>query len=190
MFSGELFKVPSSGSISSCQPKMEKYELATHTVKVRRTGTLSEVLAIWDLQGIIYTEDLVLLCQSQFSRCVRYMHIYLALYLLQCSGTWYPYLQAHKLWLLCEMHQICFLVQKTDWEQNNQISHSSFVIWFIASFWYCCHWHQNSDEQPVWSGSLSTWLFEFNNSTMQKGNHFIKVKCSIIQILFLNDNKP
>ncbi|XP_013419289.1 uncharacterized protein LOC106179994 isoform X2 [Lingula anatina] len=28
-----------------------KYELATHTVKVRRTGTLLDVSALWDLQG-------------------------------------------------------------------------------------------------------------------------------------------
>ena len=29
----------------------EKYELATHTIKVRRTGALSDVMAIWDLPG-------------------------------------------------------------------------------------------------------------------------------------------
>ncbi|XP_041377251.1 uncharacterized protein LOC121389658 isoform X2 [Gigantopelta aegis] len=28
-----------------------KYELATHTVKVRRTGTLADVMALWELQG-------------------------------------------------------------------------------------------------------------------------------------------
>ncbi|KAK2170289.1 hypothetical protein LSH36_3g04007 [Paralvinella palmiformis] len=51
--SDDLFKVPSSSRLSSSsnQSKVEKYELATHTVKVRRTGTLSEVLAIWDLPG-------------------------------------------------------------------------------------------------------------------------------------------
>jgi len=27
------------------------YELATHTVKIRRTGTLTDVMAIWDLSG-------------------------------------------------------------------------------------------------------------------------------------------
>ncbi len=32
--------------------KMEKYELATHTVKVRRTGALADVQAIWDLPGL------------------------------------------------------------------------------------------------------------------------------------------
>ncbi len=31
--------------------KAEKYELATHTVKVRRTGALADVQAIWDLPG-------------------------------------------------------------------------------------------------------------------------------------------
>ncbi len=31
--------------------KYEKYELATHTVKIRRTGALSDVQAIWDLPG-------------------------------------------------------------------------------------------------------------------------------------------
>ncbi len=36
------------GSQSS---KLDKYELATHTVKVRRTGALSDVMAIWDLPG-------------------------------------------------------------------------------------------------------------------------------------------
>jgi len=30
------------------------YELATHTVKVRRTGALYDVMALWDLTGIIY----------------------------------------------------------------------------------------------------------------------------------------
>ncbi|KAK6192273.1 hypothetical protein SNE40_003771 [Patella caerulea] len=30
---------------------LPKYELATHTVKVRRTGTLADIMAIWDLQG-------------------------------------------------------------------------------------------------------------------------------------------
>ncbi|XP_046355984.1 serine/threonine-protein phosphatase with EF-hands pef-1-like isoform X1 [Haliotis rufescens] len=30
---------------------LPKYELATHTVKVRRTGTLADVMALWDLQG-------------------------------------------------------------------------------------------------------------------------------------------
>jgi len=27
------------------------YELATHTVKVRRTGALYDVMALWDLTG-------------------------------------------------------------------------------------------------------------------------------------------
>lgn len=38
-----------------------KYELATHAVKVRRTGALSDVKAIWDLAGkwILYINDSV-----------------------------------------------------------------------------------------------------------------------------------
>lgn len=44
-----VFKVPNP--FSSMLPKKDKYELATHTVKIRRTGMLSDVLAIWDLPG-------------------------------------------------------------------------------------------------------------------------------------------
>jgi len=36
----------------------DAYELATHTVKVRRTGALYDVMALWDLSGsfiIIYS---------------------------------------------------------------------------------------------------------------------------------------
>ncbi|XP_064612547.1 LOW QUALITY PROTEIN: uncharacterized protein LOC135476448 [Liolophura sinensis] len=54
----ETFKVPQKKSAPRSNstspvppPEEEKYVLATHTVKVRRTGTLSDVLAIWDLQG-------------------------------------------------------------------------------------------------------------------------------------------
>ncbi|CAI9741501.1 serine serine/threonine-protein phosphatase PP1 isozyme 1-like [Octopus vulgaris] len=41
---------------TSCNNKADplptkNYELATHTVKVRRTGTLADVMAIWDLEG-------------------------------------------------------------------------------------------------------------------------------------------
>lgn len=32
-------------------PAGKNYELATHTVKVRRTGTLADIMAIWDLEG-------------------------------------------------------------------------------------------------------------------------------------------
>ena len=49
-----MFKVPHSGSIVSHPAhKKEKYELATHTVKVRRTGVLADVMAIWDLPGVL-----------------------------------------------------------------------------------------------------------------------------------------
>ena len=39
---------PEDKTITSSEPS---YELATHTVKVRRTGTLADVSAIWDLSG-------------------------------------------------------------------------------------------------------------------------------------------
>ena len=47
-----LFKMPSPLlSASKVNAPTEKYELATHTVKVRRTGALSSVMALWDLPG-------------------------------------------------------------------------------------------------------------------------------------------
>lgn len=30
------------------------YDLATHTVKVKRTGVLADITAFWDLDGIIF----------------------------------------------------------------------------------------------------------------------------------------
>ena len=50
--SGELgvFKQP-EGRAPASQGKAPKYELATHTVRVRRTGSLAEVMALWDLEG-------------------------------------------------------------------------------------------------------------------------------------------
>lgn len=45
-----VFKVPGSQNLPH-SPKAENYELATHTVKVRRTGALADVMAIWDLPG-------------------------------------------------------------------------------------------------------------------------------------------
>ena len=53
VFAGELnvFKQP-EGRAPASQGKAPKYELATHTVRVRRTGSLAEVMALWDLQGI------------------------------------------------------------------------------------------------------------------------------------------
>ena len=47
--SDDNFKVPERNA--SAPARGENYELATHTIKVRRTGTLSDVMAIWDLPG-------------------------------------------------------------------------------------------------------------------------------------------
>lgn len=46
----DIFKHPEGRPVSAAH-KNHRYELATHTVKVRRTGALQEVMAIWDLQG-------------------------------------------------------------------------------------------------------------------------------------------
>ena len=53
-FAGELavFKQP-EGRAPASQGKAPKYELATHTVRVRRTGSLAEVMALWDLEGTL-----------------------------------------------------------------------------------------------------------------------------------------
>ncbi|KAK3587623.1 hypothetical protein CHS0354_032831 [Potamilus streckersoni] len=45
----DAFKQPERRPL--CSKNNPKYELATHTVKVRRTGVLTDVMAIWDLQG-------------------------------------------------------------------------------------------------------------------------------------------
>ncbi|XP_064619009.1 uncharacterized protein LOC135482684 [Lineus longissimus] len=45
------FKAPQERRRESTPIACRTYELATHTVKVRRTGTLSDVQAIWDLTG-------------------------------------------------------------------------------------------------------------------------------------------
>ncbi|BFZ18977.1 hypothetical protein BsWGS_22015 [Bradybaena similaris] len=45
-----LFKQPEGRAPSSVTSKIAKYDLATHTVRVKRTGTLAEVMALWDLQ--------------------------------------------------------------------------------------------------------------------------------------------
>ena len=42
-----IFKLPTSQPLKGA----DNYELATHAVKVRRTGMLSDVKAIWDLSG-------------------------------------------------------------------------------------------------------------------------------------------
>ncbi|XP_052800806.1 uncharacterized protein LOC128231722 isoform X2 [Mya arenaria] len=46
----DLFKQPEGRPVTALS-RQNRYELATHTVKVRRTGALQEVMAIWDLQG-------------------------------------------------------------------------------------------------------------------------------------------
>ncbi|GFO09820.1 serine/threonine-protein phosphatase [Plakobranchus ocellatus] len=46
-----VFKQPEGRAPSSSSTKLAKYDLATHTVRVKRTGTLAEVMALWDLQG-------------------------------------------------------------------------------------------------------------------------------------------
>lgn len=47
----DVFKLPEGRPATAAHKSHQKYELATHTVKVRRTGALQEVMAIWDLQG-------------------------------------------------------------------------------------------------------------------------------------------
>lgn len=48
---GELFKLPDARPFSTKHQQLPKYELATHTIKVRRTGVLADVIKLWDLQG-------------------------------------------------------------------------------------------------------------------------------------------
>ena len=50
----------------------DKYDLATHTVKVRRTGTLSDVMSLWDLPGKTYTTPYTTFTLS----CVSSMYIF------------------------------------------------------------------------------------------------------------------
>ncbi|CAG2194711.1 unnamed protein product [Mytilus edulis] len=50
---GELFKLPDVRPLSAKHPQLPRYELATHTIKVRRTGVLADVVKLWDLQGKI-----------------------------------------------------------------------------------------------------------------------------------------
>ncbi|XP_059143414.1 uncharacterized protein LOC131930805 [Physella acuta] len=46
-----IFKQPEGRAPSSASSKVAKYDLATHTVRVKRTGALADVMALWDLQG-------------------------------------------------------------------------------------------------------------------------------------------
>lgn len=48
----DVFKLPEGRPLSAGRFISHiRYELATHTVKVRRTGVLSDVVKLWDLQG-------------------------------------------------------------------------------------------------------------------------------------------
>ena len=50
--SNDVFKLPEKRPLTAAHSHRNyKYELATHTVKVKRTGALQEVSALWDLQG-------------------------------------------------------------------------------------------------------------------------------------------
>ena len=50
--SNDVFKLPEKRPLTAAHSiRNYKYELATHTVKVKRTGALQEVSALWDLQG-------------------------------------------------------------------------------------------------------------------------------------------
>ena len=51
--SNDIFKLPEKRPLTAAHghKNYNKYELATHTVKVKRTGALQEVSALWDLQG-------------------------------------------------------------------------------------------------------------------------------------------
>ncbi|KAL5016152.1 hypothetical protein ScPMuIL_005741 [Solemya velum] len=54
----DLFKSPEGRPRSASRSQStRKYELATHTVKVRRTGVLSDVMALWDLHGTTAVTD-------------------------------------------------------------------------------------------------------------------------------------
>ncbi|XP_074641598.1 uncharacterized protein LOC141899287 isoform X2 [Tubulanus polymorphus] len=54
--SDDGFKLPYSCQLSPVS-KDRPYELATHAIKVRRTGTLSDVMAIWELAGTTAVSD-------------------------------------------------------------------------------------------------------------------------------------
>ena len=58
-----MFKTPTTAGIPSNRGALgalggtsgtatEQYELATHAVKIRRTGLLTDVKALWDLTGM------------------------------------------------------------------------------------------------------------------------------------------
>lgn len=64
----DVFKHPEGRPLSAGRFNNQiRYELATHTVKVRRTGVLSDVVKLWDLQGTY-----ILLLQEGIKSCVRH----------------------------------------------------------------------------------------------------------------------
>jgi len=51
----------------------DAYELATHTVKVRRTGAMYDVMPLWDLTGVVvysfFVDDHPMQLYSRFAVC-------------------------------------------------------------------------------------------------------------------------
>ncbi|KAK3084884.1 hypothetical protein FSP39_020780 [Pinctada imbricata] len=68
----DVFKLPEGRPVSAGRHHQPKYELATHTVKVRRTGILSDVVKLWDLQGTAaVTESALSHLEGDISRFQR-----------------------------------------------------------------------------------------------------------------------
>ncbi|XP_061163616.1 uncharacterized protein LOC133172682 [Saccostrea echinata] len=69
----EVFKLPEGRPLSAGRFHHQiRYELATHTVKVRRTGVLSDVIKLWDLQGTpAVTESAACHLEGDISRFQR-----------------------------------------------------------------------------------------------------------------------
>lgn len=69
----EVFKLPEGRPLSAGRfVNHIRYELATHTVKVRRTGVLSDVVKLWDLQGTsAVTESAACHLEGDISRFQR-----------------------------------------------------------------------------------------------------------------------
>ncbi|XP_062611912.1 uncharacterized protein LOC134273725 [Saccostrea cucullata] len=69
----DVFKLPEGRPLSAGRFMHQiRYELATHTVKVRRTGVLSDVVKLWDLQGTpAVTESAACHLEGDISRFQR-----------------------------------------------------------------------------------------------------------------------
>ncbi|XP_048752071.2 uncharacterized protein LOC125663764 [Ostrea edulis] len=69
----DVFKHPEGRPLSAGRFNNQiRYELATHTVKVRRTGVLSDVVKLWDLQGTsAVTESAACHLEGDISRFQR-----------------------------------------------------------------------------------------------------------------------